>query len=80
MPKHKVIEDQYGQDLEVGVVMGSDGINALLQITERVPTPPPAPLKYRSQVRYSKLTSEQARNLATQLNEAADEIERAGAP
>jgi hypothetical protein len=71
----KIIEDQYGQQVEVEVVMSGDETTVALQITERVPTPPPAPLKYRTNTRHSKLTPEQARNLATQLNEAADEID-----
>jgi len=79
VPKPKVIEDAYGQDIEVGVVMSSDEVTVSLEITKRVPTPPPAPLKHRTDTRHSKLTPEQARNLSTQLKEAADEVDPEGA-
>lgn len=78
MPKPKVVEDQYGQDLKVGIAMSGDETTVSLEITERVPTPPPAPLKYRTDTRHSKLTPEQARSLGEQLQKAADEIDPVG--
>lgn len=76
MPKPKVIEDHYGQEIEVSPVMGGDGMSVSLEITERVPTPPPAPLKHRTEITHSKLDPDQARNLAKQLERAAEECER----
>lgn len=76
MPKPKLIEDEYGQDIEVGVVMSGDETTVSLEVTERVPTPPPAPVKYRTDIRHSKLTPDQARSLAKQLEQAAEEAER----
>lgn len=75
-PRH-TIEDLFGQDLQVDVEMGGQP-TVCLGITEFITTPPPSPLRTRRETTYSKLTAEQARNLASQLNEAAEEGEGLG--
>jgi hypothetical protein len=71
VPKPKVIEDQYGQELCAEVRETALGNHVWLARHLFNPL-------LRSNKYLSALTPDQARNLSTQLNEAADEIDPAG--
>lgn len=72
-PRH-VIEDEYGQDVQVAVELGEQATVGL-SITAEIATAPPAPLRTRRETTISDLTPDAARNLAKQLQDAAGEAE-----
>lgn len=75
-PRH-TIEDEWGQEIEVTIEMG-DQVTVGLDITNFIFCPPPSPLRTRRETHPSKLTPGQARNLASQLNAAAEEATQYG--
>jgi hypothetical protein len=72
-PRH-VIEDRYGQEVEVDIEMG-DQIEIDLSITVRRPHPASTRVT-TSTVTRSSLNAAQAEQLAEQLHHAAEEVRR----
>jgi hypothetical protein len=77
VPKHKVIEDYYGTVVEVEPVLKSAGPFVYVERSWQEEDAA-APGSFVDAESFDRFTPEQARNLATQLNEAADEIDPAG--
>jgi len=69
VPKPKVIEDYYGRQLEAEPVMASVGPMVDLDYHFSAAIDP------ADREGFFRLTPEQARNLSTQLKEAADEVD-----